>query len=140
MKGGDNVIRGTTAQFKFNLPYKYNDLEIAEVTFWQPGNRGPDTTRSLPIVRVLEQCSPSTSNPYELRVTLTQEETLRFSEERKAYVQLRAKSKDGYVFASKQETLTIYPIYDESVLDNIIPPPPEGDEWIILDGENIQQG
>ena len=29
------MIRGTTAQFKFNLPYQLKDITYAEVIFWQ---------------------------------------------------------------------------------------------------------
>lgn len=130
------MVRGTTAQFKFNLPYDYNDLKLVKITFWQPGNNGPASDRPLPIIKTLSQCSQS-NVPSELLVSLTQEETLRFGDQRKAYVQLRAESKDGYVFASKQETLTVYPLYDDSVLGDFVTPTPGDDDYIFLDSGSI---
>ena len=131
------MIRGTTAQFKFDLPYKYNELLNAKIVFWQPGNNGPSNDRPLPIAKVLEQCTQSL-NPCELCVTLNQEETLRFSEKRKAYVQLIAGTSDGNAFASKQEEITVYPIYSDDIIDDMVTPAPEYDGFIIFDGGKIQ--
>lgn len=132
------MVRGTTAQFKFSLPYNYSDIEIAKVVFWQPGNGGT-TDAPLPIYKSLAQCS-QTNNPMELSVTLSQSETLRFSDKLKAKVQLSATTFEGTRFASKQELITVYPIYDDSILGDDIIPTPDGsgeDDWIILDGEPI---
>jgi hypothetical protein len=132
------MIRGTTAQFKFKLPYNENEISIVKVMFWQTGNDGPDITRPLPIIKVKEQCSfPGGGN--ELFVSLNKEETLRFEDDRKAYVQLQAKTIDGTSFACKQETITVYPVYDESIFDEeVIPTPsPETSGIIILDGSTI---
>jgi hypothetical protein len=130
------MVRGTTAQFKFSLPYNYSDISLVKITFWQLGNNGPDETRPLPIIKDFSWCR-ACSNPKELSVTLTEEETLRFSDKSKAYVQLKAQSEDGSVFASKQEQITVYPVYDDNVLgDDIIPTPTEG-EFDILDGGTI---
>ena len=130
------MVRGTTAQFKFSLPYDYSAIEVAKVMFWQPGNSGT-TEHPLPICKTLAYCS-QTENPRELSVTLSQDETLRFSEKSKAYVQLSATTGEGVRFASKQELITVYPIYDDSILgDVVLPTPDEGDDWIILDGETI---
>lgn len=133
------MIRGTTAQFKFKLPYNISDLDMVKITFWQNGYSGPDTSRPLPIVKILEQCSQS--NVDELLVILNKEETLRFLDDRKAYVQIQAKTLDGTAFASKQEIITVYPVYDDSVLDDeYIPTPtptPNPDGVIILDGSTI---
>ena len=130
------MIRGTTAQFKFKLPYKFSDIKVVKVVFWQPSNSGISKDRPLPIVKVLEQCSQGESLN-ELTISLSQEETLRFSDKKKAYVQLRAESNDGYIFASKQEPLTVYPIYDDTILGDIITPTPDDQGCIILDGEDI---
>lgn len=131
------MIRGTNAQFKFKLPYDYSEIEIARITFWQPENLGPDPRRPLPIIKVLDQCSP-TDVPKELSVTLNQEETLRFEEDRKAYVQLRAKTFSGIPIASKQRLITVYPVKDDSLLDEEILPTPDYDGWVFLDGSTIQ--
>lgn len=132
------MIRGTTAQFKFNLPYNVSDIATAKINFWQENYSGPNPTRPLPIVKVLSQCSES-NVPDELLVFLNKEETLRFLDDRKAYVQLHAKTKDGTAFASKQEMITVYPVYDDSILDDDILPTPTPDygDIIILDGEPI---
>lgn len=130
------MIRGTDAQFKFKLPYDYSELETVRVTFWQPNNSGPSTNRPLPIVKVLEQCSQSDS-PRELTVTLNQEETLRFKDDSKAYVQFRAETIDGISIASKKMLITVYPVYDESILDEEILPTPDYNGVVYLDGLTI---
>ena len=129
------MIRGTSAQFKFRLPYNYSELKSVKISFWQTDNAGPAADRPLPIVKVLDQCRPS-NIANELCITLNQEETLRFMDDRKAYVQLRGSTVDGIQFASRQQTITVEPIYDDSILDDIIPTP-EYHGWVILDGSTI---
>jgi hypothetical protein len=131
------MIRGANAQFKFKLPYNYSELETVKITFWQPENNGPATNRPLPIVKILAQCS-QTNNPKELSITLNQEETLRFSEERKGFVQLRAQTIEGIPIVSKEKQFTVYPVYDDSILDEEILPTPEYDGWIYLDGSIVE--
>ncbi|MEE1303280.1 MAG: hypothetical protein UHD64_10895 [Bacteroidales bacterium] len=130
------MVRGTTAQFKFSLPYNFEDIDVVDVVFWQPGNSG--TTESpLPIHKTRFQCQ-GIEGTKELSVTLSPSETLRFSEKSKAKTQLRAKTKSGICFASKQELITVYPSYDDSIVgDVVLPTPDEGDDWVILDGEAI---
>lgn len=132
------MIRGTTAQFKFRLPYDVKELDIVKITFWQPGNSGPSTSRPLPIVKLLSQCSFS-NFPNELSVFLNKEETMRFSDNKRAYVQLRATTIDGSAFASKQEIIAVYPVYDDSILDENLEPTPSPDEngIVILDGSPV---
>lgn len=131
------MVRGTTAQFKFVLPYDYSELESARVVFWQPGNNGT-TDSPLPIYKLLSQCSP-TNNPKELSVTYSPSETLRFSEKLKARIQLSATTKEETRFASKVKLVTVYPIYDGSTLPDDIVPPSDMDNsgWIIFDGETV---
>lgn len=135
-KGSDIVIRGTTAKFKFNIPYNYEEITWITITFWQPGNNGPSNERKLPIVKTKDHCQQSNGN--EVCVELNSEETLRFSDKFKAYVQLRANA-NGNTFASKQETITVYPIYgdDESNLEDPDLPAADDDGLIILDGYTI---
>ena len=105
------MIRGTTAQFKFKLPYTKEELEWATITFWQSSNHS-----LLPITKKLEHCSaPNDSN--ELCVSLTAEETARFSDKYKAMVQLRAQPFGGIVFGSKQQLITVYPMLDDIIED-----------------------
>lgn len=128
------MIRGTTAQFKFSLPCEKSQLLWATIRFWQPGN----TSNGLPIEKTLDHCS-STENPYELCVNLTSEETMNFSDKFKAKVQLRAYCPDtGSVFASHQQSITVYPIHDEIVRpEDPVLPPTDNEGWYILDGESI---
>lgn len=132
------MIRGTNAQFKFKLPYNFSELKTVKITFWQDGNNGPGSNRPLPIIKVLDQCSQS-DMPNELCVTLNQEETLRFVDDRKAYAQLRAMTIDGIPIASKEKMITVYPVYDDSLLEDEILPTPEYDGWIFLDAQPINQ-
>jgi hypothetical protein len=130
------MIRGTNAQYTFNLPYNFADVKIVEITFWQKENDGPSSDRPLPIIKVLKQCSP-TDKPKQLSVTLNQEETLRFSDKRKAYVQCRGETLSGIPFASLEKLITVYPVYDDSILGEEILPTPTSDGWVYLDGSTI---
>lgn len=117
------MIRGTNAGFKFKIPCNYSDLDAVTITFWQANNNGPSEDRPLPIIKVLEQCS-QTDAPNELYVELNEEETLRFNDDRKAYVQMLAVDINGTTTASKKKEITVYPIYDDSLLnDGIVPTP-----------------
>ena len=73
----------------------------------------------------------------ELHVSLTAEETLRFSDKSKARVQLRAQQKDNTVFASHQQLISVYP--NDIIEDIPSLPDDEGndDDLIILDGMPI---
>jgi len=127
------MIRGTTAQFKFKLPYTKSELLWATIKFWQEGNSSP----YLPITKKLEHCdSPEDST--ELCVSLTADETIRFSEKRKVKVQIRAQhAQNGTIFGSHPQLITVYPMNDE-ILDEDPMMPAENEEgWIILDGETI---
>ena len=127
------MIRGTDTQFKFNMPCPCSDLAYVTISFWQPENKGPSTDRPLPIIKVLEQCLVADT---QLSVVLSREETLRFSEKRKAYVQLRATKQNGVTMAIKKQQFTVYPIQDESLTDDFIMPTPTYD-YIYFDGDDI---
>ena len=135
------MVRGTTAKFKFDLPCTKNELLWATIKFWQPGNDGT-LGAPLPIIKTLADCT-SPNNSDELCISLTAKETLRFSDKFKAKAQLRAKSKDGNIFASHEQIISVYPInvYDEdndgTDDDDEDLPVPDKDGWIIFDGETI---
>ena len=127
------MIRGTTAQFKFKLPYIKSELLWVTIKFWQDGNNGP----YLPITKKLEHCdAPDDST--ELYVSLTSEETKRFSTKYKAKVQLRGQHiTSGTTFGNKEKLITVYPMND-GILDEDPMMPAENEEgWIILDGGAI---
>ena len=130
------MIRGGNCEFRFNLPYRFEDLVTVQIHFWQDGYNGPSNNRPLPILKILEQCRQG-KNPTELSVTLHQEETLRFTEKRKARTQLRAMTKDGIPIISKEQLFTVYPSYNDAVLDEEVHPTPDYHGWTILDGEKI---
>ena len=134
------MIRGATAQFKFKIPYNTQDINVVKITFWQENYNGPNITRPLPIIKSIGQCVRDAFNN-EILVSLDKEETLRFKDDRKAYVQFQAKTVSGNTFASKKELITVYPVYDDSILDdNIMPTPtPEDNGLIILDGSEVKQ-
>ena len=77
------------------------------------------------------------NNSKELYVTLTAEETMRFSDRHKAKMQLRGQlAATGMVFGCKPRLITVYPINDELLGDDIIVPTADNN-WIVLDGESI---
>lgn len=142
------MVRGTTAQFQFKLPYSKQNIQSAEVVFWQRNNSGLDDDFPLPIKKgyLLEKSEDGsivTSGPWNwindntLAVKLWQQETLTFSDKYKAYVQLRAKSTDGIVFASDPELITVQPIYGDYPLMDEFVPTTNPDDVIILDGDDV---
>ncbi len=133
------MIRGTAQPFKFKIPCNFSELNTVTITFWQENYYGIDKTRPLPIIKVLSQCRQGNS-PKELLVILNKEETLRFTDKRKAYVQIMAEAINGLPFGHKPEMITVYPVHDDSILDdNIVPTPNPDDDGsvIILDGSTI---
>lgn len=127
------MIRGTTAQFKFKLPYSYDELEKITIRFWQQGN----PSDLLPIIKYKTNCSETSKN--EIGVSLLPSETARFSDRYKAKVQLAATPYMGGSFGSKEHLLTVYPMPDDIITDDTIvdPSTPTENGWIILDGEDI---
>jgi hypothetical protein len=127
------MIRGTNAQFKFKLPYTKDELSWATIKFWQPGNDTP----FLPITKKLEHCdAPDDST--ELCVSLTSEETTRFSEKYKARVQLRAQhAASGTIFGCRPELISVYPMHDGIIEENPELPAENEEGWVILDGKTV---
>jgi hypothetical protein len=74
----------------------------------------------------------------ELCVSLTPDETIRFSEKRKAKVQMRAQHMlSGTIFGSRTQLVTVYPMNDEIIEEDPMMPAENKEGWIILDGETI---
>ena len=130
------MVRGTNQEFRFNLSCKFEELAQARVTFWQENYNGPENWRPLPIIKVKAQCA-SCEDDNQCSVTLNQEETLRFTDKRKAKVQLRGVTFDGRPVATLIHLIKVYPVYDDSILDGEIVPTPTYEDLIILDGHNI---
>lgn len=122
------MIRGTTAQFKFKLPYPKEEISWITIRFWQPNN----PSDLLPITKK-ENCCVVLDNPNEVYVSLTAEETARFSDKYKAKLQLRGlHTSSGTVFGNKPKLITVYPM-DNGVIQEDSPV----GEYIIYDGKEI---
>ena len=132
------MIRGGNVEFRWNLPYNFDELDKVQICFWQDNYNGPSSDRPLPILKVLSQCKEG-SIPTELSVILGQEETLRFTDKRKARVQLRAMTKTGIPIISQTRLFVVYPSYDDDVLDEEVWPTPDYNGWVRFDGENVIQ-
>ena len=128
------MIRGTTAQFKFKLPYTKEELDWITIKFWQKGN----TSIRLPITKTKTHCS-SEDNSNEIYVSLSAVETAVFSDKYKGIVQLRAQPLAGASFGSKQQLFTVYPMLDDIIEEDptVEPAEPTEEGWVILDGETI---
>ncbi len=129
------MIRGTTAQFRFKIPYMKSELAWANIKFWQ--NNNPN--KLLPIKKTLENCG-NPDESMELCVSLTAEETARFSDKYKAVVQLRALHiPSGTVFGTTPTQVPVYPMSDDMLGEDDIILPEENDEgFIVLDGDIIR--
>lgn len=127
------MIRGTTAQFKFKLPYTKAELLWVTIKFWQAGN----PSSNLPITKKLVHCD-ALDDSTELSVSLTADETMRFSEKYKAKVQLRAQhTESGTVFGTRPQLITVYPMHDDILEEDSMMPAQNDEGWIVLDGESI---
>lgn len=121
------MIRGTNAQFRFEIPYDFDDVEYINIHFWQDGNSGPSENRPLPIIKTKSDCTWLESDK-QIVVRLAPEETARFMDDRKAITQYSGTTFSGVRFANKQYLITVYPLHDNADIGDIIPPPnmPEG--------------
>lgn len=131
------MVRGTNQEFRFKLSCNFADLATVRVAFWQDNYNGPASWRPLPIIKVKSQCGQVEDEAKQCSVVLNQEETLRFSDKRKAKVQLRGVTYDGRPIATMEHLIKVYPVYDDSILDGDILPTPTYEDLIILDGKNI---
>ena len=127
------MVRGTAAQFKFKLPYSYDELVSITIKFWQPGN----PSNLLPIFKYKANCAERAKR--EIYVSLRPSETALFSEAYKAKLQLIAQPVVGAPFGSKERLITVYPMPDDMIVDDptIDPVLPTEDCWIFLDGDSI---
>lgn len=132
------MIRGTTTRFRFNIPYKVDTLEWVTIKFWQPGNPGT-TLAPLPIIKKFNKPIDKSDNSYELTVTLSAEETARFSDKFKVRVQLRAANEQNAIFACKEQLITVYPMNDDIIEENPDLGETNDEGYVILDGKPIIQ-
>ena len=127
------MIRGTTAQFKFKLPYSKDEFDWIRIKFWQSNN----PSSLLPITKSQDHCS-STDKPNEICTSLTSEETARFSDKYKATVQLRAfHTTSGTILGNHPQLVPVYPMRDDIIEEDPTMPPVNNEGWIILDGHPV---
>jgi hypothetical protein len=129
-------------KYKFTAPQgvgvgsllKYNTetmtLTLGETTVVPEATENVDNATELIFVNEV-------NNSNELYVTLTAEETMRFSDKHKAKMQLRGKLiSTGRIFGCKPRLITVYPINDDLLDDDLIASE-TNDGWVILDGEPV---
>lgn len=140
------MIRGTTAPFKFTTPYVWDDICAIEATFSQ---RKDDGSQLLIVkeydIRWGENTNPGgftpdEKNPNIIYVVLDPEETLRFSDKRKAQVQVKVYCQHKGTIANMPTTFTVYPINNDSVLEDAGEPAPGDSGMRILDAGIISGG
>jgi hypothetical protein len=132
------MIRGTNQEFRFTLPYALSTVSQLRIKFWQDNYNGPTKYRPLPIIKVKEQCQYIDIN--QCSITLNQEETLRFTDKKKAKVQLRGVTRYGVPFGTKEHLINVEQVADDSIIEGDIVPTPTYDELIVFDGQPIIQG
>lgn len=115
------------------MPYPKEELAWATIKFWQEGNQ----SLYLPITKKLEHCDAPEGST-ELCVSLTADETKRFSEKYKGKVQIRAQhSADGTIFGNRPTLFTVYPMNDGILDEDPTMPAENADSWVIFDGGTV---
>lgn len=109
------MIRGTNQQFKFSIPYNFDDLTDVKIAFWQEENSGTEDY-ALPIIKTKNDCTANAFGTV-MYVTLNSKESLAFVVDRKAFVQMRATTVDGFTFGCRKKPFTVYPINEELLPD-----------------------
>lgn len=100
------MIRGTTPTHIFNLPFSA-DLVAAARVIYKQGQKE--------ILR--KETEDFTKDGKSLRTTLTQEDTLLFDCKLNVKIQLRVKTTDGAVLATKPRLVTVEECLDGEVLE-----------------------
>ena len=128
------MVRGMKTEFVFALPHRFTHLVSVTIQFWQENNNGLPYGYTLPIIKTLEHCKPR-ENPNEMSVVLRDSETIRFMDDRKAYVRVSGVAivcaDDGqtHAFVSDNLEITVYPTSDGSLLEENILPAPDYHGW-----------
>lgn len=138
------MIRGTTAPFRFEVPYPKDQIDKVIVKAWQDGNVGTPTAR-LPIYKNFSSQSDTntcelvaeTDNLTMVCVVLTASESMRFSDKKRAQIQLSAQLTNLDKFASHVHEFKVYPLPDDLIIDDPEDLPTTEDGWSILDGGQI---
>lgn len=150
------MIRGTTAPFKFEVPYDTSTITTIVATFSQKHWQGTNIARlplekwyiaswatqedgSMKLVTTRNDgFAFSEVNPKEVQTNLTEEETLRFSDKEKAYMQVRVQfDVDGWhvTSASLPQKITVYAALNEDQIGTPNPSETIGNIYIYDAGE-----
>ena len=103
------MIRGTTPTLVFNLPFNTKIIKSLYITI-----RDYNLNNSTILEKTLENCEVTETS---VSVTLTQEETLKFSNGSKIDVQLRLITNDNVALASQIFTTSIDKILKDGVIE-----------------------
>lgn len=154
------MIRGTTAPFKFEVPYDTSTISTIVVTFsqkhWRLTDIAPFSLEkrytaswvtqedgSMKLIPMINNgFAFSETNSKEIQMMLPEEDTLRFSDKEKAYMQIRVQFDiDGgqVTRASLPQKITVYPVLNDSQIGT--PTPSETiDDIYIFDAGAIKAG
>lgn len=100
------IIRGTTPEHEFELPYPVEIVDSVRVTYVQP--------RGISFTKPAEECVISEGK---ITVALTQEETFSFDARKKAEVEIRIKLNNGKVVRSENSiVLRVIDSHDTEVM------------------------
>ena len=99
------MIRGTTPTHIFEIPIDSSLLKQVQITYAQ-GNTNL-------LVKTIEDCVLDGNS---ISVTLSQEETLKFSHKKDVEVQIRVLTKDGTAMATTVRSVDVGRVLNEEVL------------------------
>ena len=99
------MFRATTPTHTFALPFDTGQIKEVRITYQQNGETVLQKTET--------DCTMTGS---EIKVTLTQEETLLFAADNRVHIQLRVLTTDGKVMASDIDKVSVKACLDEEVL------------------------
>ena len=132
------MIRGTTAPFKFTVPHPFNEITKIVATFKQKHNKG--IGNPLPIVKIYDVSYGEPRNDgfaaldpesTEIHTSLNPEETLRFSDKEKGYVQVQVYYQDrNIVVGNTPQKFTVYPVFNDTPIVDIEPSEIIGETYI----------
>ncbi len=133
VKYGFTAQKGVEAGNSLRYDTKTNVLTIGESSITP--NVVDDVSDKIQLIFVNE-----INNSNELYVSLTAEETMRFSDKHKAKMQLRGRLiSSGRIFGCKTRLITVYPINDDLFEDDLIVEE-SNDGWVVLDGKSVIGG
>ena len=135
------MIRGTTAPFKFIIPYPFDEVSKIVATFKQKHNKG--IGNPIPIMKMYDTSASrndgfaaSEQNPTEVYITLNPEETLRFSDKEKGYIQIQVYYQGRDIAVSNvPEKFTVYPVFNDTPIVDMEPTEIVEDTYIFDSGE-----